>query len=186
MTRRRRPVDPSPWARWRRGAFALLRSVLAVALLVVAYYRAPLDATLDAGGWVVFGAGLLGFAGCTAWQVHAILRSDTPRLQAAQTVVVGIPLLLLLFAVTYALIATNQPDAFSEPMTRTDALYFTVTVFATVGFGDIAPTSEVARIVTMVQMLLGLIAVGVLAKVLLGAVRVSVRRREGSDDDRPD
>ena len=29
-------------------------------------------------------------------------------------------------------------------MTRTDALYFVVTVFATVGFGDITPVSETA------------------------------------------
>jgi hypothetical protein len=182
MTRRRPPVDPTPGERRRYAALALLRSVVAVVLLVVAYYRAPLDATLGGGGWVVFGAALLGFAGCAAWQVRAILRSDTPRLHAAQTVVVGIPLLLLLFAATYVLIATNAPDAFSEPLSRTDALYFTITVFATVGFGDITPTSEVARIVTTAQMVLGLIAVGVLAKVVLGAVRVSVQRREGSDD----
>jgi voltage-gated potassium channel len=182
MTQTRRPVDPTPGTRRRRATFSLLRSLVAVALLVVVYYRAPLDAALDVTSWVLFGAGLLGFGGLTAWQVRSILRSDTPRLQAAQTIVVGIPLLLLLFAAAYVLIATNRPDAFSEALSRTDALYFTITVFATVGFGDITPTSEVARIVTMLQMVLGLIAVGVLAKVVLGAVRLSVQRREGSDD----
>ena len=42
--------------------------------------------------------------------------------------------------------------SFTEPLTRTDALYFTVTVFSTVGFGDIAAKSEAARIVLIVQM----------------------------------
>ncbi len=31
-----------------------------------------------------------------------------------------------------------DPAAFNETLTRIDSLYFTLTVFATVGFGDIA------------------------------------------------
>jgi Ion channel len=52
------------------------------------------------------------------------------------------PFYLLLFAATYYLMSINRPTAFSEGLGRTDALYFTVSVFATVGFGDIAPVSE--------------------------------------------
>ena len=40
-----------------------------------------------------------------------------------------------------------------QPLTRADALYFAVTVFSTVGFGDITPESEAARVVLIVQML---------------------------------
>ena len=47
--------------------------------------------------------------------------------------------------------------SFTEPLTRTDALYFTVTVFSTVGFGDISPKSEAARVVLIVQMLADLV-----------------------------
>ena len=43
--------------------------------------------------------------------------------------------------------------SFTEPLTRADALYFTVTVFSTVGFGDITAKSETARVVLIVQML---------------------------------
>ena len=42
---------------------------------------------------------------------------------------------------------------FTQPLTRTDALYFTVTVFSTVGFGDISPKLEAARVVLIAQML---------------------------------
>ena len=61
-------------------------------------------------------------------------------------------MLLLVFASVYVQIETNRPNSFTEALSRTDALYFTVTVFATVGFGDIAPKSELARIITMTQM----------------------------------
>ena len=43
--------------------------------------------------------------------------------------------------------ATISASNFSEPLTRTGALYFTVTVFSTVGFGDITAKTEAARLV---------------------------------------
>jgi hypothetical protein len=64
-------------------------------------------------------------------------------------------------------------------LTRTDALYFTVTVFSTVGFGDIAPKSEVARVVLIVQMLGDLAVLGAGIRILLGAVQRG-RQRPGT------
>lgn len=85
--------------------------------------------------------------------------------------------MITLYASTYSVIAANRPDSFSEEMSRTDALYFAVTVFSTVGFGDIAPRTDLARVVAITQMLVGLIALGLIAKILLGAVEVADRRR---------
>jgi voltage-gated potassium channel len=82
---------------------------------------------------------------------------------------------------------TSDPDSFSEMLSRTDSLYFTLTVFATVGFGDIAPRSDVARILTMIQMIMDLFAVGLIAKILLGAVDIAKQRRKNEaaeNDDR--
>jgi voltage-gated potassium channel len=56
-------------------------------------------------------------------------------------------------------------------LTRTDALYFTITVFATVGLGDIAATSQTARVVVMVQMILDLIVIGLVVRLFLSAVQ---------------
>jgi hypothetical protein len=75
-------------------------------------------------------------------------------------------------------ISTSRPDSFTEPLSRTDALYFTITVFSTVGFGDIAPRSDLARIITMVQMIVGLLTFGVLAKIVFAAMQKGLRRRE--------
>jgi hypothetical protein len=69
--------------------------------------------------------------------------------------------------------------SFSEPMTRTDALYFTVTVFSTVGFGDIVPKSEAARVVLIFQMLGDIAILGAGVRILLSAVRRG--RQRGTD-----
>ena len=89
----------------------------------------------------------------------------------------AIPLFLLLFASTYFLMAKAQPGTFTESLTRTDALYFTVTIFATVGFGDITAVTQTARVVTMVQMLLDLIVLGLLIRLVLSAVQTSQQRQ---------
>ncbi|MCZ3388398.1 MAG: potassium channel family protein [Actinomycetia bacterium] len=52
-------------------------------------------------------------------------------------------------------------------MSRIDARYFTVTTLATVGYGDITPTSGVTRSVTMVEMVLGVTLLGAGIRILL-------------------
>ena len=59
----------------------------------------------------------------------------------------------------------------TEVSSRTDALHFTITVFATVGFGDISPVAEGARIVVAIQMLADLLVLGLVIQAILGAVR---------------
>jgi voltage-gated potassium channel len=169
----------TPAARRRVIAASVLRSVASVTLLVGLYYAAPLDGPLRLGTLVTFGLGLLAFAGVTAWQVRAITRSDVPKIRAVQALATGVTMLLVLYAALYSAIAYNQPDSFTQTLSRTDGLYYTVTVFATVGFGDITPRSELARIVTTTQMLFGLVVFGLVVRTLLGAVQVAVRRREG-------
>lgn len=165
-------------ARGRRAILsAVLHSTVSVCLLVAAYYVAPLDRPLDRGTVLLFGGALLLFGVLVAHQVRGILRSPRPRLRAIRALIVGVPLLIVVFAATYCTVDTQQAGAFSEPLSRTDGLYFTVTVFATVGFGDITPVTELARGLVTVQMLVGLLTVGVIAKVVFGAVQVAEGRQ---------
>jgi voltage-gated potassium channel len=162
--------------RRRKIAATTVRSLLSAVLLVVAYYQAPLDRALDA--WLVVWLTVVGvaLAAALAWQLRSIMKSDTPRLQAVETAAIGLPFLLLCYAMLYALLSFNEPASFTQQLGRTDALYFTMTVFSTIGFGDIAPVTEVARIVTMTQMVAGLVAVGIVAKLLVGAVNAANER----------
>ena len=63
------------------------------------------------------------------------------------------PFYLLVFASTYFVMQSASAATFTQPLTRTHALYFTVTVFSTVGLGDITAKSEAARVLLIVQML---------------------------------
>jgi voltage-gated potassium channel len=169
VTRRAGPAREVGWA--------ILRAVAIISMLVFAYYQAPLDRPLDVVTWILFVTALLALAVSVAVEVRAILRSTRPRLQAARALLVGVPVLIVLFAAVYCIVDAAQPDAFTEPLNRTDGLYFTVTVFATVGFGDIAAVSELARVLVTLQMVVGMLAVGLIARVVLGAVQVAEKRQ---------
>lgn len=182
----RRYEDLPPSARRRLVTLALLRAALTVTVLVAVYYLVPLNRVLDSEATAGLLAGLAAFTAVIAWQIREIARSGNPRLRAIQTLAAGLPLLLLTFALTYTVLARNQPGSFSEPVNRTDALYFTVTVFSTVGFGDITARSEPARVIVMTQMLVDLVVVSVIVKLVVGAVRVSVQRRATSAPRAPD
>jgi hypothetical protein len=121
--------------------------------------------------------GLLVFAAVVTVQAWRIATSPYPRLRAVEALATAVPLFLLMFAASYYLLAHNSARSFSEPLDRTGALYFTVTVFSTVGFGDITPTSTGARVATMLQMLADLAIFGIVARVLVGAVSAGLRRR---------
>ena len=101
-------------------------------------------------------------------------RTPVPRYRPAGVV---------LFASTYFLMERASAASFTQPLTRTDALYFTVTVFSTVGFGDITAKSETARVVLIVQMLADLVLLGAGIRVLLGAVQRGRARGSDTGDD---
>ena len=169
---------PDSWRPGRRAiAGSLLRSAVTSAVLLVLYYWAPLDRPLGGFTGLLFLAALLTFGGVVTFQLRGILRARHPRLQAIRALSVALPMLLVVFASTYWIVAAQQPDAFTEPLNRTDGLYFTITVFSTVGFGDISPVSQLARVLVSVQMLVGLVTVGLIAKLVVGAVQVAVARR---------
>ena len=60
------------------------------------------------------------------------------------------------FAVAYSLTSNLSPDAFNtgKPLSFFTALYYAVVTAATVGFGDISPQSDVARAITMVEIII--------------------------------
>jgi voltage-gated potassium channel len=158
-----------------------VRTATAVVLLLVAYYQAPLDRSISPAVGVLFVSALVAGALAVVVEVRAILSSEAPMVKAIRVIALGLPLLLVLFAATYITVAGQQADAFSEPLNRTDGLYFTMTTFATVGYGDIVPLTQLARALVMIQMLVGLVAVGVIAKVVLGAARMAKDRLDAAE-----
>ncbi|HLM20664.1 MAG TPA: potassium channel family protein [Propionibacteriaceae bacterium] len=163
--------------RFRRVVATLLRALGSTVGLVAIYYLLPLDRTSIPLAVGMLAVGLLALAGLVAFQVRSILRATFPALRAVGALATSVPLFLLLFAGTYYVMGGISEANFSEPLTRTDALYFTVTVFATVGFGDIVATTEGARVVVMGQMVAGIVIIGLGARIIVDAVKRGQQRQ---------
>jgi presenilin-like A22 family membrane protease len=172
--------------RWT-AVLGLLRALASIIVLVVLYYVLPVDHPSDAKAVVAIVAGILGVALVVWWQVNAILKADHPGLKAVEALAIIAPLFLLLYAIAYYLIERATPASFGQSLSRTDALYFTVTTFTTVGYGDIAAKTQGARIMVTFQMLIDLIILGVAVKAIFQAAQQGRQRRpaalaDGSPD----
>ncbi len=156
---------------------AVLRAVGSTVALVAIYYLLPLDRSATGAAATMLAIGLVVLIGLVAFQVRSIIASPFPGLRAVEALATSVPLFLLLFAATYVVMTTISASNFSQPLTRTDALYFTVTVFATVGFGDITARTEAARLVVTGQMITDLIIIGLGLRIIVGAVKRGRQRR---------
>ena len=147
------------------------------------YYIIPMNTReFGAGSIVLLILAGLAFLAVLAWQVREIFRAEMPGLRAVQAVVVAVPLFLTGYAALYVILSEGQ-GGFTEQMTRTSALYFSVVIFSSVGFGDIAPTSDLNRIVVMSQMLAGLVFIATVIRLFFGASKMSLQRRQSHSDD---
>jgi voltage-gated potassium channel len=166
------PIESLPRTERRRlVAVGLVRALTTTVVAVAAYYLLPLKNLAGISLGVVLAVGLLVLAAVVAYQVRAIIRHPHSAVRAIEALAITVPVFLLLFAATYFMMEQTNPDNFNvDSLTRTDSLYFTVTVFATVGFGDITATSQVARVVVIAQMILDLLVLGLVVKVFVGAV----------------
>jgi hypothetical protein len=174
---------PSRRARRRLLFWTALRTALITTSLLGAYFAAPLNRPFTLTTVLALACALAALGVLVAWQARAIVRSPSPRLRTAESLATSVPLFVVVFAASYCLMENGTPGTFSEPLTHVDALYFTMTVFSSVGFGDIVPRSQAARALTSAQMLGDLIIVGFAAKVLLEAMRRGVERHGHKTDD---
>jgi voltage-gated potassium channel len=178
--------DELPAQRRRRLlTIAAIRSFASVVVLVTAYFLLPFTQLLNAKLIVEFATGVLLVIVVLTVQTLATLRSRYPLVRSIEAMATTIPLFLVVFSTTHYLINGLDPASYSEPITRFDALYFTVTTFATVGFGDITPVSVPARFVTLIQVIGGVVLVGVVARVLINAARLREDRRSSNQTSVP-
>jgi voltage-gated potassium channel len=92
--------------------------------LVAIYYLLPLDNTSIGVVVGMLVIGLLSPVVLITFQVRSIIKATYPPLRAVGALATSVPLFLLLFAATLAIGGISVRN-FSEPLTRTDALYFT-------------------------------------------------------------
>jgi ACR3 family arsenite efflux pump ArsB len=162
-----------------------LRAALSTAVLLAVYFLLPIDIRhgrsllRDIGTMARLGVATAIFITVLTLEIRSITRARHPMLRAGVAMAVVIPLFLVFFAWIYLNMSASDPGTFglAAGMSRMTALYFTVTVFSTVGFGDITPHTDLARLVTTIQMLADLAVIAVVVRLILGAATRSAGER---------
>jgi len=135
-----------------------LYEVAGVSLVALgAYYVMPMN-----GRWAGLLAGVLvavfaiGLIPLTFRRVRRILVGEQPVSEAMGAIATVVSLLVVAFASVYYVLGT-ETDQMNGIHTKTDSLYFTVTMLTTVGFGDITAEGQGARALATANMLTNLI-----------------------------
>ncbi|MEU7138146.1 potassium channel family protein [Nocardia sp. NPDC046473] len=171
---RRRPA--------RRG---VLFAVAAVIALSVAYFLLPFTRIGDIRTVLLLIAGAVAICAIFAWQIRGVLRAEHPLARAVEAAVAIFGCYIIGCATVYYTLSAGEPTSFSESLTKLDALYFGVTVFATVGFGDIVATSQPARAVVLAQMIGNLILIGLALRLLTASVELRRTQLRAPEQARP-
>jgi hypothetical protein len=153
-----------------------LRAIATASILLAVYFSVPLIHRAHQSILLRLTVALAFFAAVLLYEIRQISVDKQPWLRATVAMATIIPLFIVLFSWIYLTMSRSDPAAFGGPMSRVGALYFTVTVFSTVGFGDIVPKTDVARLVTTVQMMADLVVLALVVRLVLAAATRGVAR----------
>ncbi|MEV6000485.1 potassium channel family protein [Streptomyces griseomycini] len=172
-----RAAPSSAWS----AAWPWLAQFGGVTAMVTAYFLLPLDRLgprRPVLSWVLLGLALALIALLLLRQVvHVLL--DRPDVRPGLVVPLLMCLSVLVFATAYQALA-QRPGELDGLTTRLDALYFTMVTLATIGYGDITPHGQAARLVTVLQILYTFVFLTAAATALTNHLRNALRRRESA------
>ena len=154
----------------------------ALVATLVLYFVLPMRGRLWPLGAIAGPIAAIGLAPLTRRHLRRVLVSHRPLVEVTQALALIGEVLVLGFATTYWIMSSQSPDEFVGLATKMDSLYFTVTVLATVGFGDIHPVGQAARAVTTFNMLTNIVVLAFSVRLLTWAAR---QRHEAGMRDEP-
>lgn len=152
--------------------------VLPLPVVLGVYAVAPMKPRDHLATVTLFVVAMAAFIALMAWCLLHVRSAARPVIVAIASVMVTVPILVVLFAYVYVTMSATNPDSFTEPLTRVDALYFATSTFATVGFGDISALSQTARAMVTLQIALDLAVIGGVLRLYLSVAQK--RRAEGT------
>lgn len=166
-------------------AWTIFRMALIIVALVTLYYLLPSDSKIGALVLIRFLVGFSFFVALLVWQIRHILSSSRPGLRAVESMATIAVLFIVLFAVLYYSMGRSDAAGFSQHLDKTTALYFTVTILSTVGFGDITPITDPARVAVMLQMVMDIILIAVVLRLIMSAAKIGHNRQSNTAADQP-
>ena len=181
------PDSAPEYTRGQKARFlieSLGRLVAGLAFILLMTLLVPVNPHLRL--WIPITMGcvmLIAFAWYFRLQLRRIHRARFPRVQAVEALLLLVAMFLAFFSVTYYAMSLAQPASFSENLDQFSAFYFTVTVLATVGFGDITPVTIPARSVAMVQMGFDIAFIAVSVRIVTGTMNQALKNRGAVADE---
>jgi voltage-gated potassium channel len=174
LAERPRVTQPRP-GRAAAGTAAL------IVLATVVYYLLPVPGRMHETSWTI-----LFFCGVAVLGTFIVL--SVGRLLSAGEDTRARSLILLLCLTVFFFSWSDDtlakiPGEFAELHTKTDALYFSVSTLATVGFGDVHASGQLARAAVTLQVLFNLVFIGTAVAMLSGLWRTRATRRHAPHHD---
>jgi voltage-gated potassium channel len=176
----RRLADLSRDDRQRAVARTALTLLVAWVVIFGAYFVNPIGQRSSAWLFSRLGVDIALVGSVLFWQVRRIAAAELPELRAIEALGTVTALFLCVFSGLYLGLSHSLPRDFSVRLDHVRALYFTISVFSTVGFGDIVPRSDTTRLIVSVQMILDLALIGAVVRLIFNAARARVATR-GAD-----
>jgi voltage-gated potassium channel len=158
----------------RDGRSAAGTGVLVV-LATVVYYLLPTPSRMRESSWAVLffcGTAVLGLGIVIA--IRRLLRAG--ELERLRALILLLCVTVLFFSWADVILA-RIPGQFVDLHDKTDAVYFSVSTLATVGFGDVHPAGQLARAAVTIQIVFNLVFLGSAVAIISGAWRARTSRR---------
>jgi len=148
-------------------------TLLFVIVAAVVYFLLPVPGRMRESSWaILFGAGSFVVALLIVLRIRGMLRETTGT--RARGLIVLVCCAVLFFAWANVTLAA-VPGQFADLHTKTDAVYFSVSTLATVGFGDVHAAGQLARAAVTMEMLFNLVFLGTAVTVVTGILRQHVQ-----------
>ena len=156
-------MDPDALRTQRRAiGRSVARTVLVLFGVTAVFLLVPVRALTVGDSFLITAVFLIGLAGTAAlivWQVMAYRNAKMSGTARLQGLLVALYVAVLFFALSYYLMAMSNPDQIAGLSTRMDALYFSLTIVSTVGFGDVHADGQAARAIVSLQLAFNLLFV---------------------------
>jgi voltage-gated potassium channel len=159
----------------QRPEWTALGTAVIVVMITVVYYLLPLPGPMREASWaVMFGLGTAALGVGILLSVRRLLRADVE--QRTRALILLLCVTVLFFSYMDAAVA-EIPGQFYDLHNKTDAVYFSVSTLATVGFGDVHPSGQLARAAVTLQIIFNLVFLGTAAATITGLWRARATRR---------
>jgi voltage-gated potassium channel len=170
-------LEQMPSSERRRAVLVVIaRVVLVWILLIGAYFLFPVGHDWSSWPLVRLAVDMALLIAVIVWQLSRVIGAEYPQLRAMEALGVILVIFLVMFSTLYLSMSHSSRGTFTQPLDHMTAMYFTVTIFSTVGFGDITAKTDAARAVVTIQMILDLVLIGAVARLLLTAARSGIGR----------